>query len=174
MLTGVREVGRRQATESSWQPISSECMDEWLCLYPDRERHLSHVEYAGGCVRAVAEPHHIDYSTITVEYYTASQIVLLTSQLNYVLAGAGILDPSFGLLAGDLYPGFTARLRAGQIYYAELRTRFREKTGNSRPIEVRSSVVSVRTIRQNLFLFSRSTFCGRAVEANATLVMPLA
>jgi hypothetical protein len=129
-------------------PAVPTCLvEECLSLYPQDHRHLECFRYSSGVLTATVLPHEIDYSTIKVEYYTASQIVLLASQMAYVLGGCLLSDPLFPEATPGMYPVYLKLLRSGQLYYVQLQMKFRRKTGNSLPHEVSMQVR--RIVRRN-------------------------
>lgn len=158
--------------DSTWKNISPVLLDRWLCLYPLYERHLKEVQYSSGKVIAVVEPHDIEYSTVKVDYYTASQLLLMASQLSYILAGASVRDRSFSHLSHNFYPTFLHKLEGVEIYYTDFHLHFRCKADNSVPQAISSSVVRVKHINGLLFVKSELDFANGSATAKISLVMP--
>lgn len=124
-------------------PVPAERVEECLCLYPRSQRHLVDFVYSPGRLSATLIPHNIDYSTITVEYYTACQLVMVASQMSYVLGGCTLLDPSSPMFPEGLYPTYMELLREGKLYYTDMSLRLRKKTSNHIRHVVSMSVVRV-------------------------------
>ena len=158
---------------AAWESISPVLLDKWLCLYPLHERHLKEVQYSHGKVQGIVEPHDIEYSTISVEYYTAAQVLHMTSQISYILAGASMRDASFPDLSYDFYPMFLCNLVAAEIYYTDFRLRFRHKVSNSVPQVISVRLGRVKHINGLLFTESELDFANSSATAKVILVMPL-
>ena len=146
-------------------------LEECLSLYPQDYRYLECFRYNSGMLVATILPHEIDYSAIKVEYYTASQIVLLTSQMGYILGGCILSDPLFSEATFDMYPLYLDLLRSGQLYYSQLQMKFRRKISNSLPNEVSIRVKRI-VRRDSLYLmFSRLSIAQENVFVDVTLAM---
>jgi hypothetical protein len=158
---------------AAWESISPVLLDKWLCLYPLHERHLKEVLYSNGKINAIVEPHDIEYSTIKVDYYTASQILLMSSQLSYALAGASIKDEQFGRLPSELYSTFIERLLAAEIYYTNFQIRFKRKVENFAPHKITIMFKLVKNIRGLLYVASFLDFANGSAKAQISLIMPL-
>ena len=158
---------------AAWESITPVLLDKWLCLYPLHEQHLKEVLYSNGKISAIVEPHNIEYSTIKVDYYTASQILLIASQLSYVLAGAGIKDEQFAGLPSELYSTFIERLLAAEIYYTNFYMRFKRKVKNSAPQQITIMFKLVKNIGGLLYVASFLDFANGSAKAQISLVMPL-
>ncbi len=131
---------------------------ECLVLYPSSHVHLCDFGYGSGVLNATVLPHEIDYSTITVNYYTATQIVMITSQMAYVLGGCVMHDPEIKSLGLELYPFYLDLLNKGQLYYARMNIRLRKKTSNKSSTQVKMKVQRILR-RNNLYLMlSRMDF----------------
>ena len=134
---------------------------------------MSSFEYYCGMARATVSPHDIDYSTITVGYYTAQQIVEMASQITYVLTAATMTLGQLHELPAELYSTFCQRMRAGEIYYTRLDMRFRRQASNAvnQPIEV-----SLKRACQHggmQIVLAHIDFASRATHVEAQLMMPL-
>lgn len=158
---------------AAWESISPVMLDKWLCLYPLHERHLKEVLYSNGKISAIVEPHDIEYSTIKVDYYTASQILLMASQLSYVLAGASIKDEQFGRLPSEFYSVFIEKLLAAKIYYTDFHLRFRRKVENFVPQKITIMLERIKNIGGLLYVASVLDFAKESAKAQMSLVMTL-
>lgn len=167
---------RTHMTTSSaleWVPLPAALVADALCLYPDSHRHLRQLCYYCGMVRALVEPHQIDYSTITVPYYTAQQIVEITSQMAYLLAAATMILDDLAELPRTLYPSFAERMRAGNIYYTGLDIRFRRKASNAM---VQPATISLKRSCAHAgmqVVLSSMDFGKGCARVGAQLMMPL-
>ncbi len=133
--------------------VDHQLVEDCLCLYPVLQRHLVDFTYSCAQLRATILPHDIDYSTIKVGYYTASQLVVVASQMSYVLGGCAFFDASFPVLGEYFYPTYLELLRAGQLYYTQLGLRLRRKTSNSVPHGI-SMKISSLVGRNGLYLMA--------------------
>lgn len=156
-----------------WKNISPVLLDKWLCLYPSHERHLKEVQYSSGKVSAKVEPHNIEYSTITVDYYTASQVLLLASQLSYVLAGASMKDKQLDRLPVEFYTTFIKNMVSARIYYTDFHLRFKGKISNAIPQRMTNELTRVKNIGGLLFIVSILDFANGLARAKMSLAMPL-
>lgn len=147
-------------------------LDRWLCLYPTHEKHLVNLQYSHGKVHGIVVPHDIEYSTITVEYYTAAQLLHMTSQMSYVLAGASMRDPNFPYLSYKFYQTFLRNLEGAETYYTDFHLRFRRKVDNSVPQVLSSRLVRVKHINGLLFVKSELVFANGSATAKISLAMP--
>jgi hypothetical protein len=147
-------------------------VDECLSLYPPDERHLSELSYVVGCVCGTVEPHGITYSTITVPYYTASQLLLLTSQMAYILAGAVILDQNFPFPPSSFYATYMRRLLSGETYYSTVRLHFRSKVPNTHRCSISIRANRIHRIAGLLAMSSTLTLAEGAASADARLLVP--
>ena len=150
------------------QPLFAELVEDCLCLYPEKERHLVHLAYSPGELRATLLPHDIDYSNIRVEYYTVAQMVHVISQMTYVLAGCVLFDPSFSQVGPHMYPAYLDLLRSGRLYYTNLNLKLRRTTSNAVPHEVSMEVR--RIIRRNGLDLLASRFCLPEGNGSADVV----
>jgi len=152
--------------------VSASLVNECLCLYPDTHRHLVDFRYNSMCLVATLLPHEIDYSTIKVDYYTASQFVLVASQMSYVLSGCLFLDPAVAGAPAYLYPRYLELLRAGKVYYTELRQRLRRKTSNR--VNQKIGIRLKRLVRRRniLLLISTLELPEHNGSIDITTVMP--
>ena len=142
---------------SSENLVPKEIVEECLCLYPNNQKHLETFVYCTGQLTATLLPHDIEYSTIIVDYYTASQFVLTASQMSYVLAGCVFFDPLIPVLPECLYPTYLDYLRAGRLYYTDLILRLRKMTSNRIPQKVTMRVMSI-IHRRGLYLMTSRLF----------------
>ena len=138
---------RLSSSADSLPELSSGLVRECLILYPENHIHLRDLRYQSGLLWATILPHEIDYSMITVDYYTATQIVMITSQMAYVLGGCAILDPQFRGLGPKLYASYLQLLNRGELYYARMNMKLKKKTSNKSPI--RTSMQVKRIVKRN-------------------------
>lgn len=155
-----------------WVDLPAELVSNALCLYPPSHRHLSRLSYYCGMVRGIVEPHQIDYSTITVPYYTAQQVVEITSQMAYLLAAATMALGDLAEIPNTLYPTFVERMRAGDIYYTGLNIRFRRKAFNGVVQPVTISLKRACMHGGMHIILSTMDFAKGCTGVEAQLMMP--
>jgi len=151
--------------------LSKDQWREWLCLYPEDEIHFSRLDYGNGSLRALIVPHAPRYTLAHPNYFTASQLVLITSQICYMLAGAAFLDHAFTRLPRDLYPTFMQKLRGTEIYYTGMNISFRRRIPNYAPLLALGRIESTRLMRQLLLVRASLSFAGESCFVTPTLVM---
>lgn len=164
----------RQIDTAVFENVPADRINECLCLYPETHRHLRDIRYHEGELQAALVPHQIDYSNITVDYYTASQITLIASQMVYVLAGCLFFDPAFPKAAPDLYPEYLHHLKAGELYYTKFNLRLRKKTSNSVYHSIRMTTRRVAKRHDLYIMASALHFPNQNASAEITTVMTTA
>lgn len=138
---------RLSSSDETLPELSPYLIRECLILYPENHIYLRNFRYQSGQLIATVLPHEIDYSTITVDYYTATQIVMITSQMAYVLGGCIIQDPEYKDLGPELYTAYLQLLNSGQLYYARMKMKLKRKTSNKLPVQTKMRVL--KTIRKD-------------------------
>ena len=146
---------------------------EWLCLYPPDEIHFDEVNYGNGNLKALIAPHAPAYTLAHPHYYTASQLVLITSQMCYILAGAALLDDDLPGLPRILYPIFMKRLRDTEIYYSGMQIAFRRKIPNDAQLTAFARMERTRVLRHLLVMQTALSFADDSCVLDSTLVMPV-
>lgn len=138
---------RLASSDDTLLALSPRLIQDCLILYPEDHIYLNDLRYESGLLLATVLPHEIDYSTITVDYYTATQIVMITSQMAYILGGCIIHDPEFKDLGPELYASYLQLLSSGQLYYARMNMKLKRKTSNKSPVQTTMQVL--KTMRRN-------------------------
>jgi len=160
-------------TGATWQRLENSQWREWLCLYPPDEIYFGSISYSNGCLQAVITPHTPAYTLAHPTYYTASQLVLITSQMCYMLAGAALLDVGFPSLPRGLYETFMTRLRETAIYYTKMEIGFRRKILNNQEFTAGAKIERARKM-QNILIMKATLNCDQdAARVGSTLVMPV-
>lgn len=148
-------------------------MNAWLCLYPPDHRHFQELEYAVGSLRAVIAPHSPAYTIAEVTYYTASQILLIASQMSYVLAGASILDPDFPEISGEFHSLYLERLRSVELYYTKTSLEFNRTISNAEPQYAEATIQRIKMTSQLGVMKSLLSLADGSACCSMTLVMPM-
>jgi len=160
-------------SETKWVSLSPCLVEESLCLYPTANQHIRQLAYYCGMLRGNIEPHQIDYSTITVPYYTAQQIVEITSQAAYLLAAATMTHGDVPELPDTLYQMFMKRMREGSVYYTGISLCFRRKVSNTVHQPMVISLKRACCHARMQIILAHMNFGEGSVHVDTQLVMPL-
>lgn len=151
--------------------ISLKTIEDCLCLYPSERRHLKQLKYFHGTLSGAIEPHDIEYSIIKVDYYTAQQVIEITSQISYILAGVAFEKGDVRGLNPSIFPIFKKRLMEGKIYYSSISIRFKKPTSNKLFQPISASILKVTNTRMFCIIDIQINFGSQSCFIQGKLVM---
>ncbi len=98
---------------------------------------------------------------------------MIASQMGYVLSAASLLDNAIAGIPTRYYPLYIDKVRKGEVYYANISTRFRKKIPNSVTCGAYMRVGRTKVYGSHLFADLQLSIADSGATSTITFAMSL-
>lgn len=132
--------------------VPENIISELLQLYYKNHRMIKNIKYSSKIVVADLIPRVIEYSHAKPDYFTASQMTEVVSQLGYVLGGMLFKDISVTELKETEFDKYIKSIVNLNCYFTSIECKFDKLLKNNKKQSIKMNVIRMLRLRSIVFI----------------------